>query len=61
MLKQKVVLEHLIEDRIYQFECPNNAPLGEIHDSLFRFLDFVDMKIEEARKLKEQPPEEKKE
>lgn len=41
MLKPKNVLEVKIEDRIYQFLCAVDAPIGEIHDSLCKMKGFV--------------------
>jgi len=57
MLKNLSTLEHKIEDRIYQFVCASNAPLGEVHDALVKMKAFVIGKIQEAQKA-EEPKEE---
>ena len=36
MLKQSAQLEVKIGERIYQFNLPSDAPLGEAHDALFQ-------------------------
>jgi hypothetical protein len=37
MFKTLAKLEHKVGERIYQFACDGDAPLGEVHDALARF------------------------
>ncbi len=48
MLKQAAILEIVKEDRVYTFQLPNNAPIGEVHDVLFQMRGFVIEKMNEA-------------
>ena len=45
MLNAKTTLEYQIEGRNYVFMFPNNAPIGEIHDSLTRMKSYVAQQI----------------
>jgi hypothetical protein len=45
MIKQITTLEHKIGDRIYQFYCDPNSPLGELHDALAAMQIFIVSKI----------------
>lgn len=60
MLKTLTKLEHKVGDRIYYFFCENDSPLGECHDALVKFKDFVIQKIQEVNES-QKPREEKKE
>jgi hypothetical protein len=51
MLKQQVLLEIVKEDRIYQFQLPVNAPLGEVHDVLFQMRSYIIDRINESMKM----------
>jgi hypothetical protein len=51
MLKQSAMLEVKIGDRVYQFNLPSDAPLGEAHDAIFQMRSFIVDKINEALKL----------
>lgn len=48
MLKNITKLEHKIGERVYQFVCENDAPLGECHDALAKFKGYVVDRIKEA-------------
>lgn len=37
MIKQKTVLEWKVGERLYEFQCQPDSPLGEIHDALMQF------------------------
>lgn len=41
MIKTVAKLEHKIGDRVYQFICDHDAPLGEVHDALTKFRSHV--------------------
>jgi hypothetical protein len=57
MIKNKTVLEFEINGRKYSLELDPNAPLGEVHDVLCHFREFVVNRIkEEMDKIK---PEQK--
>jgi hypothetical protein len=49
MLNTKSTLTIKIAERIYEFCCDPSAPLGEIHDCLTKFKQFVVDKITEAQ------------
>lgn len=53
MLKTHAQLEVKIGERIYTFNLPADAPLGEAHDALFQMRSFVVTKINEAQKADE--------
>ena len=59
MLKNISKLEHKIEDRVYQFVCECDAPLGEVHDALVKMKAYVVSRIQEIQKA-EEPKEEPK-
>ena len=61
MFKPKSVLEVKGgNDRIYNFYCDNDSPLGEVHDALCSMRSFV---LEQMKAVEEQenPSEEKSE
>lgn len=58
MIKTKVIIEHKIGDRIYEFLCDSNSPLGEIHDSLVAIKAIIVEKIVEEQKNNEKKAEE---
>lgn len=41
MIKTAARFEYKIGDRIYQFICDHDAPLGEVHDALTKFKSHV--------------------
>ena len=41
MLKTNAQLEVKIGERVYSLNLPSEAPLGEVHDALFRMRTFV--------------------
>lgn len=53
MLKQSVMLEVKLNDRVYQLHLPQDAPLGEVHDALYQLRSFVIEKINAAQKADE--------
>ncbi len=50
MLKTNAQLEVKIGERTYSLNLPSEAPLGEVHDALFRMRSYVVDKINEATK-----------
>ena len=56
MIKNFVALEHKVDDRVYQFFCDPNAPLGEIHDAICKMKSYVVDKIVEHNQTKEDSP-----
>ncbi len=59
MIKSKTLLEHKIGERIYEFHCDPNSPLGELHDALTVMRNFVIEKIKsiDSEKVAESPCE----
>lgn len=61
MLKNVAKFEHKVGDRVYQFICDSDAPLGEAHDALSRFKSHVVELINAAdakdKAVKEPKPE----
>ena len=53
MLKTQAVLEVKTGERLYQFNLPTDAPLGEVHDVLFQMRSYVIGKINDAQKADE--------
>jgi len=52
-LSNKIVFESKKEDRIYRFEIPMNAPLGESYQVVLELVDkFVSLINENAERLK---------
>lgn len=47
MIKNKVVLEVKIGERIYEFYLSTDSPLGEIHDALQMMKSEIVRKIQE--------------
>lgn len=41
MIKQKVVLEVKVDDRIYEMSCSQDSPLGELHDVLMKMKGYT--------------------
>jgi hypothetical protein len=39
--RKEIVFEHTVNDRVYRFSMPDNAPLGEIYDAMFTSLKIV--------------------
>jgi hypothetical protein len=58
MLKPKNVLEVKVEDRIYQFICAIDAPIGEIHDALCKMKGFVVQHIAASNEAEKKAKEE---
>ena len=54
MIKDIKVLEVKINDRMYQFQCSPDSPLGEIHDVLV----LMKNEIIELMKKQDKPKEE---
>lgn len=50
MIKHNTILEVKIGERIYQFECSPESPLGELHDALHQMKSFIIQKIVDAEK-----------
>ena len=50
MIKHNAILEVKIGERIYQFQCPTDSPLGELHDALHQMKAFIIQRIVDAEK-----------
>lgn len=50
MLKNNSVLEIKIGERIYQFHCSPDSPLGELHDAIHQMKSFIIQKIIDVEK-----------
>ena len=50
MIKQKIVLEVKIGERIYELDCSPDSPLGEIHDALSSMKFMIIEKMKDAEK-----------
>lgn len=55
MIKNKVVLEVQVGERVYSMECYHDSPLGEIHDALSHMKGFIIQKMKDAEHPKESP------
>ena len=56
MLKNKIALEHKIGERIYEFVCTPDSPLGEIHDAVCAFKSFIVDRINKENEPKPTEP-----
>ena len=60
--ENKIVLAFEKEDRLYRFELPNNAPLGEAHEAAMAFLiQMVELIKTHADKMSSEAETEKEE
>lgn len=50
MLKNKAVLEVKIEDKLYEFHCDADSPLGRIHDAMMMMKGWVVDRMAAAHK-----------
>jgi len=57
-VKVKSSIEVNIDDKLYQFVCDSDAPLGACHDALCQMRGVVVNKIAEMDKCKEEPKQE---
>ncbi len=55
MIKSKTLLEHKIGERVYEFHCDPNSPLGELHDALTVMRNFIIDKIRDIDSEKKAP------
>jgi hypothetical protein len=60
MIKNITTLEHKIGERVYQFICDPQSPLGELHDALHAMRNFVISKMQEVDKKNEEQASEVK-
>ncbi len=60
MIKQRTILEWKIGERVYEFHCRPDSPLGEIHDALMQFKGMVVDKMIAEHKAEQQAAEEQK-
>lgn len=56
MIKNRTILEYKVNERVYEFSCDPNSPLGEIYDALTHTLNFV---LDKMKPINEKPKEEK--
>jgi len=61
MIKTKAIIEHKIGDRVHEFQCDPNSPLGEIFDALTMMRSLILNRMVEEQKKSEPAPEEPKE
>jgi hypothetical protein len=54
MIKNFTSLEHKIGERVYQFYCNPESPLGELHDALHAMRNFIISKMQEIDKKNEE-------
>lgn len=54
MIRNKTVLEVKIGERIYQMECANDSPLGEVHDALSQMKGYVIQLMIDSEKKSEE-------
>lgn len=62
MIKSFTALEHKVGERVYQFLCAPDSPLGEVHDALLAMRNHVVHRILEQQKAeadqkKDSPPQ----
>ena len=48
MIKNKISLEFKCNDRMYEFICSSDSPLGEVYDALSAMRGFVVERIKDA-------------
>lgn len=58
MIKQKVSIEHQIDDRLHQYFIPNESSLAECKLIIKEFEKYIDSRIDEAEKQREAQQEE---
>jgi hypothetical protein len=58
MIKSKTILEVKTGERVYEFTCPPDTPLGEAHDALCQMKAYVIERITEQQKKETAPPPE---
>ena len=69
ILKQQFVLQVELNGRCYKFPCPEDAPLGELHDVLMHMKGYTiermianqKQEMEISKKMKEASPDAKPE
>ena len=54
MVKNKSVLEVVVNNKKAELECPSDMSLGELFDALFQMRSFVIEKIKEVQKQDEE-------
>lgn len=54
MIKTKAVVEVVLNERTYTMDCPNDAPLGEVHDALCMMKACIVSRINEIQKLEQE-------
>lgn len=47
-MKGRINFEITYEDKIYRFDVPNSAPLGECYDACHQFMEYITKKIQES-------------
>ena len=57
MIKNVAKFEYKVGERVYQFICDHDAPLGEVHDALGQFKSHVVSLINTANQKVESKPE----
>lgn len=57
MISNITKIEVKIGERVYQFLCANDSPVGEVHDAVCAMKSFVIQRINEADKAPSAEPE----
>jgi len=60
MIKTLTVLEIKKGEKVYQFQCDSDSPLGEIHDVLCMMKFDIVSRIKEAQEKEDKLKQEKK-
>lgn len=59
MVKNKTILEVEVNERKYEFECPPDSPLGELHDALCKMQLFILERMKDEQKRQTEIKEDK--
>lgn len=49
MIKNRVLFEEKVNERIYQFYCDADSPLGELHDVLMKWKGYTVERMQSAQ------------
>lgn len=58
MIKNKTALQVKKGERIYEFNCDPDSPIGELYDALFEMQAYVVGRIQASQPKPEEPQEE---
>lgn len=60
MLKSKSILEVKIGERTYELLCPQDSPLGEVHDSICQMKKYIIDRMVDVQKAEQEAAEKAK-